>query len=178
MIIIFLHSYSFIVITVNNFCDRRLTADWTCYPHVYLVYSEHFFSVLALDKQRMDSSLRSGFEELERAFKTNSTVHPVIPDSHMLQQRWKLIHYLSIAIGIKETAVNELLEANNYILTLDYTLKVLTVFLYHINFNKSIMQTHFFLQLQQKIFQMIHINERRKCRIPTIIQGEVCSLTQ
>ncbi len=138
---------------MNNFCDRRLTADWTCYPHVYLVYSEHFFSVLALDKQRMDSSLRSGFEELERAFKTNSTVHPVIPDSHMLQQRWKLIHYLSIAIGIKETAVNELLEANNYILTLDYTLKVPTAFLHHIKLF-AFWICCFFLQLiQQKSFR-------------------------
>lgn len=126
---------------VDSFSNRNIRCNWLEYPHIYLCYDDQSFKVLALDKSNPNCiNLVKKLESLEVGLFKDAQF-PMVPDKIQLKQKSSLLKYLSVAIHTPLKHVNTIINNSNYVLTLDYTLK------------------------------MIQIHERQQNRMPTIIQG-------
>jgi len=125
---------------VDNFSNRKIRCNWTEYSHVYFIYAGQSFKVLALNKYDEQCAARIGKLESLEVGKMKDTKFPMIPERKELKQKSNLIKYLSIALNTKIETVTSIINDNKYVLTLDYTLKIL------------------------------QIHERQKNRMPTIVK--------
>ena len=126
----------------DNFFNKDIRCNWSEYPHVYLVYDSQSFKVLALNKN--DEQCKERIKMLESlevgTFKDDKFA--MIPERNELKRKTTLIKYLSIALNIHEDKVSSIINDSKYILTLDYT------------------------------FKLIQVAERQRNKMPTIISGE------
>lgn len=126
---------------VERLLSENQSRDWIGRDHTQLIYDfscqdKPEFRLLCTAPELLDSNTRSSLEELDMpGF--------IVPTSRDLQQRSTLDLYLSQALHVplKDGALASI-DENRFILTLDFTLKLL------------------------------NIHERIACRIPCIIEGE------
>ena len=110
----------------DNFFNRNLRVNWSSLPHIYLIYDEQSFKVLALDKNKREIKERiQKLESLDLKFITDPL--PMIPDREQLKKKSNLIKYLSIALNTRSEKISSIINSNNYVLTLDYCLKMILI---------------------------------------------------
>ncbi len=128
---------------VNRLLDSHHCRDWST-SHTQLIYDFQSgspeFRLVCTAPETLDGDVREKLERLDLpGF--------CIPTSEQLQQRTTLDRFLSQAIGVPLEKVDEIeclrcIGENGFILTLDFTMKLL------------------------------NIHERVACRVPCIIEGE------
>eukprot|EP00731_Ephydatia_muelleri_P026853 Em0018g953a len=118
---------------VSDFCDPAIKENWSINPHQQLIYDMSSIDLITLHADKLSAADRTKFTKIGVKVPTMMEMHT----------RDILDKYLSKALGVelKDRRLKQIDEAN-YVLTLDYTLK------------------------------MLNIHERYRCGVPVIIEGE------
>ncbi|KAL5475165.1 hypothetical protein EMCRGX_G027231 [Ephydatia muelleri] len=117
---------------VSDFCDSDVKENWSTNPHQQLIYDKTSIDLITLD-DKLSPDVKAKFKN----------IGVKIPSMREMNTREILDKYLSKALGVelKDGRLKQIDEAK-YVLTLDYTLK------------------------------MLNIHERYRCCVPVIIEGE------
>eukprot|EP00731_Ephydatia_muelleri_P021727 Em0014g318a len=118
---------------VSDFCDSDVKENWSTNPHQQLIYDKTSIDLITLDNVKLSPDVKAKFKN----------IGVKIPSMREMNTREILDKYLSKALGVelKDGRLKQIDEAK-YVLTLDYTLK------------------------------MLNIHEHYRCGVPVIIEGE------
>jgi hypothetical protein len=132
----------------GNLCSNKLRKSWSEFPHAFLLRGSEDWTVVSLDPERLKhmpgNAFIDGHAGMQQVCKRE--LRASIPSFASLRDTEKLADLLAVALlGGEQSAkkqLRDIVRREQYVLTLDFVVK------------------------------MIHIDDRRLARVPTIICGE------